>query len=306
MTEVGFGALPIGPCQMDLPVAKGAEVLRYALDRGINFIDTAQYYHTYPYIREALKGLKSEPVISTKSLVTDYPSLLDAIEEARRELDRDVIDIFLLHELRKAPDWEDRQGAWEALNDAKAKGLVKAIGFSTHHVDAAELAAEIPELDILFPLINRKGLGIRQGTGHGTPEAMAAAIKKAAEAGKGVFTMKVFGGGNLTPEYIPSLDYVRALSGVDSMMIGFGHKYEVDHIFDYVEGKLPPDFVPPVRHKKVRISQSDCLGCGACLNRCPNHAIAWNKDGLAQVNEVKCLTCGYCAPVCPAMAIILY
>ncbi|MBE6032320.1 MAG: 4Fe-4S dicluster domain-containing protein [Clostridiales bacterium] len=306
VTPAGFGALPIGPCQMDLPLAEGAEVLRYALERGINFIDTAQYYHTYPYIREALKGLPFDPVISSKSLETGFEEMNAAIEEARKALNRDVLDIFLLHEVRAGSDWKDRQGAWEALQEAKAKGIVKAIGFSTHHVDVAEKAAQIPELDILFPLINFKGLGIRHGDGPGTPEDMAKAIKGAADAGKGVFSMKVFGGGNLTPDYVKALDYVQGLPGIASMMIGFGHKYEVDHLFDYFAGKLHSGFTPPVNHKKIRVSQSDCLGCGACLKRCPNHAIAWNHNGLAEIDERICLTCGYCAPVCPAMAIIRY
>ena len=55
VTPIGFGVLTVGNTQLNLPVEEGAEVLRYALERGINFLDTAQYYETYPYIREALK-----------------------------------------------------------------------------------------------------------------------------------------------------------------------------------------------------------------------------------------------------------
>ena len=47
VSVAGFGVLPIGPSQLALPVEKGAEILRYALNRGINFIDTAQYYRAY-------------------------------------------------------------------------------------------------------------------------------------------------------------------------------------------------------------------------------------------------------------------
>ena len=56
VTPIGFGVLTVGNTQLNLPVEEGAEVLRYALERGINFLDTAQYYETYPYIREALKN----------------------------------------------------------------------------------------------------------------------------------------------------------------------------------------------------------------------------------------------------------
>ena len=54
VSRAGFGVLPMGPSQLALPVEEGAAVLRYALERGFNFVDTAQYYRTYPYIRRAL------------------------------------------------------------------------------------------------------------------------------------------------------------------------------------------------------------------------------------------------------------
>ena len=61
VSPVGMGVLPIGPNQRNLPLKEGAQVIKYALGRGINFIDTAQYYRTYPYIREAMRQLKDEP-----------------------------------------------------------------------------------------------------------------------------------------------------------------------------------------------------------------------------------------------------
>lgn len=306
VTPAGFGVLTVGPWQMNLPVDEGAAVLRYALEAGINFMDTAQYYKTYPYIRQALKGFSGDPVIASKSLDASYEEMDFAIEECRQALDRDVIDIFLLHEVREDPDWEHRAGAWACLQDAKAKGRIKAVGISTHHIDAAERAAVTPELDILFPLINFSGLGIRKGSGKGPREEMEAAIAKAHQAGKGVFAMKVFGGGNLTPHFREALDYASGLPGLDSMMIGFGYKYEIDQILDYLEGKLPEDYSPSLSHKKITIDQGDCEGCGSCVKRCPNHAIFLNSRGLAEVDHSRCITCGYCAPACPVMAIVMY
>ena len=306
VTPIGFGVLTVGNTQLDLPLREGAELLRYALERGLNFLDTAQYYETYPYIREALRGTDYEPVIASKCLDLTYADMKYAVEEARSEMDRDVIDIFLLHEVRNDPDWKDRAGAWEYLNEAKAKGLVKAIGVSTHHIDVAEKMAGVAECDILFPLINFKSLGIRKGTEAGSREEMAAAIKACAEAGKGVFAMKVFGGGNLTGQYLEALDYVSALPGIASMMIGFGYRHEIDRIIEYAEGVIDRRYVPDISRKKITIDQSDCEGCGACIERCPNHAIRRNKNGLAEVDHSVCLTCGYCAPVCPVRAIIMF
>lgn len=306
VTEVGFGVLTVGKTQLNLSVDEGAAVLRYALEAGINFLDTAEYYETYPYIKRALQGTNFEPVIVSKSLGRSYGEMRKAIEDARTELNRDVIDIFLLHEVRTDPDWTDRSGAWECLQEAKAKGYVKAIGLSTHHVDVAAKASEIRELDVLFPLINLRSLGIRKGGGLGTKEEMAEAIKKASASGKGVFTMKVFGGGNLAGSYLEAIRYVRDLPGVDSMMIGFGFHHEIDRIMEVMNGTINPAYVPDLSEKRIRIDQGDCEGCGDCIKRCPNHAIFRNGSGLAEVDHTICLTCGYCAPVCPVRAIIMF
>ena len=44
VTPVAFGVLTMGGSQMDLPLQEGAELIRYAIDKGINFFDTARAY----------------------------------------------------------------------------------------------------------------------------------------------------------------------------------------------------------------------------------------------------------------------
>lgn len=306
VTPVGFGVLTIGPWQMNLPIDEGASILRYALDHGINFLDGAQYYQTYPYIKKALRGFQKEVVIASKSLESSYEGMRNALEEARHEIDRDVIDIFMLHEIREGSDWKDRAPAWEYLQEARSKGLVKAIGLSTHHVDVADFASTIEAVDVLFPLINFSSMGIRKGLGHGTKEEMAASIIKASRAGKGVFGMKVFGGGNLTGHYQEAIRYVQNLPGIDSIMIGFGNYSEIDRIIEMIEGTIDPNYIPEISRKKIRIDQGDCISCLACIKRCPNHALYLNSEGKADVDHKLCITCGYCAPQCPVLAIIMY
>lgn len=303
----GFGILPMGPSQLALPIEEGAEIIRYAFDHGMNFIDTAQYYRTYPYIKKALDGGDYDHVIiCSKCLEGDYDSMMEAIEEARTELGRDVIDIFLMHEVRSG-QIEERKGAWQALKDAKEKGLVRAIGLSTHHVDITWAAAEMEDLDVVFPLINYAGLGIRRGNDFATREEMMDAIRACHQAGKGVFSMKAFGGGSLTAHYQEALDYVFAQEEIDSVMIGFGKIREVDDLLSYLDGTMDPAYNPDVSKKKVHINHEDCEGCGSCKAACPAGAIYYNKEnGLAEVDHDKCLTCGYCSPVCPVRAVIMY
>ena len=306
ITPIGFGVLTIGKTQLNYPLEKGAELIRYALEKGINLLDTAQFYETYPYIKEALKNSAYNPVISSKCLHKSYNEMKSAVEEALIETDRSCIDIFMLHEVRGASDWESRAGAWECLREARAGGLVKAIGVSTHHVDVAEMCAGIQDIDVVFPLINYKSLGIRKGGGAGSRDEMAEAIKMNSEAGKGVLAMKVLGGGNLTHGYFDALDYVSGIPGVNSMMIGFGHPHEIDRIVEYAEGTIDRHYTPVANGKRMRIDAGDCIGCGACVEKCPNRAMSMNAGNVSEVDHSVCLTCGYCAPVCPVMAIIMF
>lgn len=311
VTEIGLGVLTIGNTQLDLSLKEGSAVVRYAYDKGIRLFDTAQYYNTYSYIREAFKDVDmspnnpDRPVIASKCLDYTYEVMEEAINECLDALGLDYIDIFKCHEVRQEPDWSDRSGAWQCLQDYKKKGVVGAIGVSTHHVDIVEKMADVPECDIVFPLINYAGLGIRKGNSPGSSDEMASAIMNCINAGKGVFAMKAFGGGNLTGSYMKALNYVKRL-GCHSIVIGMGSKDEINDAVDYSEGKLHSDYQPDIRAKRIHIDQGDCEGCMMCLQRCPNRAIFVNDNGLADVDHDVCLTCGYCAPVCPVRAIIMW
>ena len=315
VSPVGCGVLPMGPGQLALPVDEGAELICYALSKGINFIDTAQYYRTYPYIRRALEMLEgrsveacsafARPVISSKTLASDYDGAYSAILEECAALGVPYIDIFLLHEVRSG-QFAMRQGAWRALMAAKAEGLVRAIGVSTHHVDVVEELTGVPACDVIFPLINYAGMGIRRGRSAASCADMAAAIAAARGAGKGIYSMKALGGGNLAAHYRKALDYVFGLDSIDSVMLGFGCRRDIDDIVSFLDGSMPQDYVPDVSAKRVRVNQEDCEGCGTCLAVCHSAAIAYNKNGLAEIDRSKCITCGYCAQACPVRAIIMF
>ena len=417
VSPVGCGVLPMGPGQLALPVEEGAKLICYALSKGINFIDTAQYYKTYPYIRRALEMLESRsaevcnacadasfvpaggsadnlrtsavpcsgaadkltasfvpaddassksdansvsnagaftdgsggsivgasgsvvntvptadaltnnstcssvafddsaspvpcamferPIISSKTLASDYEGAYAAIHEECAALGVPYIDIFLLHEVRSG-QFAMRQGAWRALMTAKAEGLVRAIGVSTHHVDVVEELTAVPECDVIFPLINYAGMGIRCGRSAASCADMAAAIAAAHGAGKGIYAMKALGGGNLAAHYRQALDYVFGLDSIDSVMLGFGCRRDIDDIVSYLDGSMPQDYVPDVSAKRVRVNQEDCEGCGTCIGICHSTAIAYNKNGLAEIDQSKCITCGYCAQACPVRAIIMF
>jgi len=52
------------------------------------------------------------------------------------------------------------------------------------------------------------------------------------------------------------------------------------------------------------IKSDDCVGCGICVDACPNEAIAL-EDGVAVVKADDCVDCGVCVDECPNEAISL-
>ena len=135
VTPVGLGVLTIGNTQMNLSLKEGAEIVRYAYEKGINLFDTAQYYETYPYIREAFKDIDMSddnphrPVIASKCLDGSYEAMEFAIKECLESLNIDKIDIFKLHEVRQDPDWDSRAGAWQCLIDYRQREPLKQSAF---------------------------------------------------------------------------------------------------------------------------------------------------------------------------------
>lgn len=299
VSEFCLGVLPMGPLQANLDPEKCQFLIRRAADLGVTFFDTAEVYKTQTYIGNALEGISDKCVIATKSNATTYDDMARAFEKALYELKRDFIDIFLLHAAKANPDvFNVRKGALEFLHKAKRQGLLKAVGISTHDVRIARLAAENDEIDVLYPIINKAGLGIV----NGSLEEMLKVIRIAAENGKGVYAMKALGGGSLIQNAEESINWVRSLEGIHATSIGVVSEDEILHNLKIFGVPGFCDVNPiPVRQKKLYISYF-CKNCGICISECPNYALSAGEK-RALVDHSKCLLCGYCTPHCPEFAI---
>lgn len=302
VTELCFGALPMGPLQARISVEEGADLILKALRQGVNFIDTAERYETYPHIRKALDQFEGEVIIATKSAATTYVEMELSIQQALESLGRKQIEIFLLHAAKVTPAvFEERQGALECLKDYKKRGVLKAIGISTHVVPVVEKAAEIPELDIVFPIINKLGMGIVGGS----REDMLKAIQKVHAAEKGIYAMKALAGGHLIDELRDAFDYVRGIPGIAAVAVGMVRPEELTINLALFNGvNLSESMLIEKATKKKLHVMGFCKGCGTCIEACPNSALSL-LDGKVQVNTEFCILCGYCNPACPEFALRL-
>ena len=300
VSRLCFGTLTLGPLQANLPLEEGAEILAHAIRQGVTFFDTAQIYQTYPYLRRAMKlAGRYDITIATKTYAHTREQTALALEEARRELGRDVIDIFLLHEQESEHTLRGHTEALEYLLEQKQRGVIRAAGASMHYIAAVDGAVGLG-LDVIHPLLNMRGLGIADGA----RADMEAALLRAHKSGTGIYSMKPLGGGVLFREADKCLAYITALQYIDSVAIGMQNVEEVDANIDFFrEGRFPGSAKIALENKARRLHIADwCEGCGRCAVRCRQRALRI-QGGTALCEREKCVLCGYCAAVCPVLAI---
>ena len=277
--------------------------MAYAMEKGVVFFDTAQLYKTYEYIREAGRKSGIDPVVSTKSYAYDKKGAQKALEEARSRLDKDVIDIFLMHEQETRLTLQGHQEALEYYINQKQKGRIRAVGVSTHNIEVVEAAAEMPEIDVIHPIYNLSGIGINDGDS----KTMGAAIEKASKNGKGIFSMKPLGGGSLMQSYDDSMAFALGNRYIHSVAVGMKSRAEVEMNIAVFNGEKPkPEMVERValQNRGLHV-EFWCERCGKCIERCKQAALSMIDDKVF-VDADKCVVCGYCCTVCPAFALKIY
>lgn len=296
VSRLCFGSLTIGPLQANLDVREGADVISKAFDYGVNFIDTAELYKNYVYIKEAVKGRRSKVVISSKCYAYTKEGAENSLKKALDELDTDYIDIFSLHEQESDLTIKGHYEAIEYFLKAKDKGIIRSFGISTHAVAAVKASLKYNEIEVLHPIVNKAGLGIIDGT----IDEMLAAIDQASEKGKGIYSMKPLGGGNLIKDSGACFDFVLGNKSIHSVAVGMQSVDEVInnvHIFE--NRRVPEEIENSLKNKSRRlIVDFWCTGCGSCSKRCGQKAIEI-KDNRAVIDRSKCVLCGYCSTVCP-------
>jgi len=296
-----FGSLPLGPLQADLSLEKAGSLLRYALERGVNMIDTAALYETFGHIRQAIRGYHGSCYLASKTHATDTATARRHVERALLELGVEHLDIVHVHAARVADPFTERAAIIDLLLEMRHEGKIGHVGISTHYIQAVRQVALHPEIAVVHPLINRQGMGILDGS----PREMAEAIAEVAAAGKGVYAMKALAGGNLIAQARESLRFVRDLPGVHGVAVGMLSEAEVDaNIRLFSDAPLDDDLWRKLesQRRQLKIMDRFCAGCGCCVAACTNRALAV-IEGKARVDVERCILCGYCAPACPEFMI---
>jgi aryl-alcohol dehydrogenase-like predicted oxidoreductase len=167
ITRVGFGAWAIGGGKWQFgwgPQDDEAsiETIHWALQLGVNWIDTAAAYglgRSEEVVGRALEGVENRPYVFTKaSLVPGLGGTVvnnlkrdSILREAERSLARlgiDAIDLYQIHWPRPAEDIDE---GWSALAELKEQGLVRHIGVSNFDVEQLRRIQQIAPVETLQP-----------------------------------------------------------------------------------------------------------------------------------------------------------
>ncbi|HKB68687.1 MAG TPA: aldo/keto reductase [Pyrinomonadaceae bacterium] len=167
ITTLGFGSWAVGGGGWQFGWGSQDDrdsmaAINRALDRGINWIDTAAVYglgHSEEIVAKALRGRSERPYIFTKcSMVWDEAgnishslrrdSIRREVEDSLRRLQVEVIDLYQIH--WPDPDIDIEEG-WNTLAELKREGKVRYIGVSNFNVEQLQRAMDIERVDSLQP-----------------------------------------------------------------------------------------------------------------------------------------------------------
>ena len=121
---IGFGAM----------TTRDPEVIRFALDRGVDYVDTAARYmggENERIVGRALAGFRDKVVLATKTKIGTVDEMILSAENSLRSLKTDVIDLLQLHNVTTEDEVTDER-AREAFQKLIDQGKVRAVGVTTH------------------------------------------------------------------------------------------------------------------------------------------------------------------------------
>ncbi|MBE9517209.1 MAG: aldo/keto reductase [Bacteroidetes bacterium] len=209
VSEIGFGAWAIGGSWGKQSEEDSQLGLETALDRGVNFIDTAAGYgngKSEKIIGKFLKSRSERVYVCTKTppapgkwppspyckIEERYSEkyLRENVEERLSNLQVDSLDVLLLHTWTRA--WNDKPVALKTLQKMKSEGLIKQVGISTPEHDqncVVQLMRDgmVDVLQVIYNIFEQ--------------EPAAQLFPVAQETGTGIIVRVAFDEGVLTGKY---------------------------------------------------------------------------------------------------------
>lgn len=294
LSALGFGAMRFPETAGRIDYTEASEMLKYAIENGVNYIDTAVPYHkgqSESFIGTFLEkeGLRDKVFIATKLphwSVRTPDDINHIFEKQLRALKTGYIDYYLLHSL-SGESWHkmDGLGIKEFLDREKAFGRIRNAGFSFHG-DAESFKEIVDAYSWEFCQIQYNYLDENNQAG-------TEGLRYAASAGLAVIVMEPLRGGNLAGNIPEDIMAVWMSAEISRTPAEWGLRWVWNHpeVTTVLSGMSDMDQVK----ENIRISE-DALPDS--LSEDDLRVIGEVRDRYKENMKVGCTGCRYCMP-CP-------
>ncbi|WP_416671975.1 aldo/keto reductase [Egbenema bharatensis] len=342
-TNLQLSAFSLGTMRYLASEPEAIQVIRQAIELGINHIETARGYgNSEQFLGKALRaGLplpRQQLYLTTKiPPMPDRAAMAACIDESLDRLGVDYLDCFAIHGLNTWEQlrWiEDPNGCMVAVQQAKAAGKIRHIGFSTHAPLEIILQAISTEqfefVNLHYYLFNQRN---RPAVELAQSKDMGVFIISPADKGGMLFTPPPTLQTLCQPFTPLELNYRFLLSdpGITTLSFGAAHPAELDQILsiadrnDALTSEEQRAIDRLILHQKAALGTDRCSQCFQCLP-CPeainipevlrlrNLAVAYDMTAFGQYRyrmfenaghwfpgrkANRCTDCGDCLPRCP-------
>lgn len=302
VSVLGFGCMrfpvpegeykDVPPPERPVNEAEAIEMLEYAIDKGINYFDTAYVYHggkSEEILGKVVKPHRDKVMIATKlpTFILESPADFErTFNEQLERLDTDYIDFYLLHNLNHRiwpimKEW----GALEFMDKLLSDGRARHIGFSFH--DDTKTFKEIVDshdwtlAQIQYNYFDEHRQAGREG------------LEYAADKGLGIVIMEPLRGGSLTARIPTDIQAMWDSSEVKRTPAEWGLKW----VWNHSEVSLLLSGMSTMSQVVENINIAETVTTG-CLNDDELALINKVKDEYEDKLKIKCTGCSYCMP-CP-------
>ena len=302
VSKNSFGALPI----QRVGIEEAVHILRKAYENGINYFDTAHVYSdSEEKLGAALHDVRENIILSTKAQTVTVEGFWNQLKESLRRLQTDYIDIYQFHNPAFCPKPGDGSGLYEAMLEAREKGMIRHIGITNHRLAVAEEAIESGLYETLqFPF------------SYLASEKDEALVHKCAEHDMGFICMKALAGGLITRSDVA---YAYLAQFPVAPIWGIQRESELDEFLSYTDNPpaLNEERLAYIQKERQELRGDFCRGCGYCMpcpagieiNTCARMSLLLRRSPTAKLltpeaqEKMKkiegCLNCGHCKSKCP-------
>lgn len=295
VSALGFGCMRLPTCgeaaKVDQPQA--IQMIRRAIDQGVNYVDTAHGYHggqSEVVVGKALQdGYREKVALATKLPLWDVKEAADfdrLLNEQLERLQTEYLDFYLLHNIQ-APYWKRmcELGVRDWLDKTLADGRIRHAGFSFHDTFDVlkEVLAEYDHWSMCQVQYNYVNENVQAGT---------AGVEYAGDQGVAVVIMEPLFGGALANPPEPVRAVLNEAPGgaraVDLALRWLWHKPQIACV---LSGMSTPEQV----EENLEIASRSGVGEMSAEDLA---LVGRLRDAYKDLHPIPCTRCGYCMP-CP-------